>query len=150
MHTEHTLGAMEKATSSISYELQSFRDLAHSAFIVKELPSETSARGRQKQKTNSSLQDAPHRLERRPLWTQTCHHRQRQYRHYHRQKSRSSTYSHISCTHWAIMCTPYACLELLIRTLLKSYVIYHKDRIILTSYPGRTCSSSSQTLLSPD
>jgi hypothetical protein len=50
MHTEHTLGAMEKATSAIGYELRSFQDLTHSAFVIKELPSKTSAQGWRKQK----------------------------------------------------------------------------------------------------
>lgn len=50
MHTEHTLGAMEKATSAIGRGLRSFRDSSHSAFVVKELPSETTARGRRTQK----------------------------------------------------------------------------------------------------
>ena len=44
VHTEHTLGAMEKATSAIGHRLRSFQDWSHSTFIVKELPSETTAR----------------------------------------------------------------------------------------------------------
>jgi hypothetical protein len=64
MHTEHTLGAMEKATSAIGHGLRSFRDWSHSTFIVKELPSETTARGRRTRKkllksTGSKVQLLP-------------------------------------------------------------------------------------------
>lgn len=46
MHTEYTLGELEKATTTIGNELRSFRDWTQTAFTCKELPHETARRDR--------------------------------------------------------------------------------------------------------
>jgi hypothetical protein len=50
MHTDHTLGHLEKATTLIGQELRFFRDWTHKAFTCKELPSEYSRRQKKNQK----------------------------------------------------------------------------------------------------
>lgn len=58
MHTDHTLGALDKATAAIGRELRSFRDWSRTSFTVKELPSEMEARRRRKRKTQDPRPDA--------------------------------------------------------------------------------------------
>jgi hypothetical protein len=57
MHTEYTLGKLDKATATIGHELRAFREWTGAAFTCKELPQESDRRAREhgrKQKKNSS------------------------------------------------------------------------------------------------
>ena len=50
MHTETTLGHLDKATTTIGRELRLFRDWTRAAFICKELPRETALRAQNQQR----------------------------------------------------------------------------------------------------
>ena len=50
MHTEHTLEYLDKATTKLGHELRSFRDWTQKAYSCQELPRETDARNRRRQR----------------------------------------------------------------------------------------------------
>jgi hypothetical protein len=50
MHTDQTLKYLGKATTIIGQELRSFRDWTQAGFVCKELPRETAARSRRREK----------------------------------------------------------------------------------------------------
>lgn len=51
MHTDVTLGLLDKATVAIGKELRAFRDTSAADFTCKELPGETKRRARRQKKT---------------------------------------------------------------------------------------------------
>jgi len=50
MHTEYTLGELDKATVTIGHELRAFHEWTGAAFTCKELPQETDRQGREKER----------------------------------------------------------------------------------------------------
>jgi hypothetical protein len=50
MHTEHTLEYLDRATTKLGHELRTFRDWTEEAYSCQELPGETDARNRRRQR----------------------------------------------------------------------------------------------------
>ena len=50
LHTETTLGFFEKMTTILGREIRNFKDLTGNMYETRELPQETTARGRRKPK----------------------------------------------------------------------------------------------------